>query len=48
VSDPIELIFCSDPFGNRLELIQHPDEKAAATHDRWMKAGDLGWPGPGA
>jgi catechol 2,3-dioxygenase-like lactoylglutathione lyase family enzyme len=48
VSDPIELVFCSDPFGNRMELIQHPDDMAAATHARWMRAGDLGWPGPRA
>jgi len=47
VSEPIDLVFCTDPFGNRMELIRHADEQAAATHARWMKAGNLGWPDPG-
>ena len=42
-TSPTKLLFCTDPYGNRIELIQHPDQEAAESHADWMHIKELGW-----
>lgn len=49
--EPVVIAFVTDPDGNRIELIEHPDDDARAAHARFLRAGSLGWPpvvGPAA
>jgi glyoxylase I family protein len=39
-----EIVFCTDPDGNRIELIEHPDRAQAGAHRRFLGLSDLGWP----
>ena len=41
--EPTVLVFCLDPYGNRIELIQHPNPEAAAAHSAWMNITNLDW-----
>ncbi len=35
--------FATDPDGNRLELLQHPDEDAMAGQRSWLRIEGMGW-----
>jgi catechol 2,3-dioxygenase-like lactoylglutathione lyase family enzyme len=41
---PVVMGFVADPEGNRIELIEHTDDSAAAAHARFLGVGSLGWP----
>jgi catechol 2,3-dioxygenase-like lactoylglutathione lyase family enzyme len=38
------IMFCTDPDGNRIELIQHSDDAGRVAHGRFLGADVLGWP----
>ena len=38
------IAFCLDPEGNRIELIEHPDDAEAGEHATFLGLGSLGWP----
>jgi catechol 2,3-dioxygenase-like lactoylglutathione lyase family enzyme len=40
-----EIAFATDPDGNRIELIFHPDDAAADAHAKFLGLEGLGWPG---
>jgi catechol 2,3-dioxygenase-like lactoylglutathione lyase family enzyme len=44
VGAPAVIGFVSDPSGNPIELIEHPDGSAASDHARFLNAASLGWP----
>lgn len=39
-----EIVFCTDPDGNRIELIEHPDRSQAGAHRAFLGLTDVGWP----
>lgn len=41
--EPAQIMFVLDPGGNRIELIQHPDEAAVVAHRDFIRTGALGW-----
>lgn len=43
-----EIAFCTDPDGNRLELIQHAAPDEVRSHSGFLGLTDLGWPAVGA
>lgn len=42
------IVFCTDPDGNRIELIQHADDVETASHAEYLGLDRLGWPAIGA
>ena len=42
--EPVAMAFVTDPDGNRIELIEHRDDRARRTHGRFLGADTLGWP----
>jgi glyoxylase I family protein len=42
--EPVAIAFFLDPEGNRIELIEHPSDAAAATHAAFIGVRRLGWP----
>jgi len=45
---PTVIAFCTDPDGNRIELIEHRDAAGRAAHAAFLQAGGIGWPPPEA
>lgn len=41
---PVVMGFVSDPDGNLIELIEHPDASAAGDHADFLRARSIGWP----
>ena len=39
-----EIVVGTDPDGNRIELIEHPDRAQALAHRGFLGMGELGWP----
>lgn len=39
-----EIVFCTDPDGTRIELIEHPDRAQAAAHREFLGLTEVGWP----
>jgi catechol 2,3-dioxygenase-like lactoylglutathione lyase family enzyme len=44
--ESVALVFCTDPDGNRIEVVQHRDEIGRGRHAAFLGAGELGWPTP--
>lgn len=40
----VVIAFVTDPDGNRIELIEHPDDDARAAHARFLRTDALDWP----
>jgi catechol 2,3-dioxygenase-like lactoylglutathione lyase family enzyme len=38
------IVFCTDPDGNRIELIEHPGPAERAAHAAFLGLGAIGWP----
>jgi catechol 2,3-dioxygenase-like lactoylglutathione lyase family enzyme len=41
--EPAQIMFVLDPGGNRIELIQHPNEAAIVAHREFIRTEALGW-----
>ena len=41
------IVFCTDPDGNRIELIEHPDSSERAAHVEFLGLEPVGWPAAG-
>ena len=42
--EPVVLAFVTDPDGNRIELIEHPDDEARTAHGQFLNADSFDWP----
>lgn len=43
VAVPVTLAFCTDPSGNSIELVEHPNQSVAYRHATTLSASELGW-----